>query len=225
MIFIHQKIPIFAKPFISSTMKNYLISLLFILILITMQVKAQETKQKSAGFGIEAGVGYNTMNVTIKKNNGTDSTKSLNQLWMQPCIRVHYDMVLMRFGSNKSLKLKPFVGYYTYGGKLKESSTRIFSFSAIELGTGLSLDVNNRFQITPLLKGHYITKVSERTKTPQDVTKYFKSFGANVGLQLRFKYKRFTVGGEAWMGLTNCMKTSGNSGKENNYRLLIGYEF
>ena len=206
-------------------MKNYLIPLLFILSLTTMNVKAQEKKQKSTGFGIEAGVGYNTMSVTIKQNNGNDSTKSLNQLWMQPCIRVHYDMVLIRFGSNKSLKLKPFIGYYTFGGKLKEGTTRIFSFSAIELGTGLSFDVSNKFHITPLLKAQYITKVSERTKTVQDVTKYFNSFSANVGLQLRFKYKRFTVGGEAWVGLTNCFKTNGNTAKENNYRILIGYEF
>ena len=189
-----------------------------------MDMKAQETKQKSAGFGIEAGVGYNTMNVTIKKNNGTDSTKSLNQMWMQPCIRVHYDFILKHIGAKNSLKLKPFVGYFTYGGKLKEGSIRIFSFSAIELGTGLSFDVNNAFQITPLLKGQYIMKVSERTNTPQDVTKYFTGFAANVGLQFRFKYKRFTIGGEAWLGLTNCFKTNGNTAKENNYRILIGYE-
>jgi len=33
------------------------------------------------------------------------------------------------------------------------------------------------------------------------------------------------VGAEAWFGLTNFYKEEGKTAHENNYRLMIGYEF
>ncbi|MEI6123865.1 MAG: hypothetical protein WCQ95_09555 [Bacteroidota bacterium] len=192
-----------------------------------------QAKPKAVGLGIEAGVGYNSMQTTLKLNTGEDSSATLNHFWMQPCIRLHYDIVLKKFGSNNYLKLKPFAGYYTFGGKLKpdqNGNTDIFAFSSLELGTGISIDINNKFQITPLIKAQYLLSAKHRylriSNIPtSDIKTDYQTLAADAGLQFRFKYHHFTVGAEAWLGISNFSKLPNRTSKENNFRLLIGYEF
>jgi len=214
-------------------MKKQVLLALFFVCIYSFQIKAQETHRKAEGFGIEVGVGCNTMNIKLRSLSRTDSSVSLTHLWMQPCLRLHYDVVLTKIGNTGRLNLKPFIGYYTFGGKVKPDAsgyTEILSFSSIEAGAGITYDIKNLFQITPLIKGQYIIAASERfirdVSVPSaDLKNTTQTFSANAGLQIRFKYHRFTAGAEAWLGLTDFNKSKGSTYKENNYRVLIGYEF
>lgn len=215
-------------------MKRKFFIVLLLANILSFSLIAQETKKSYSGFGIEAGVGYNTMQYTLfQRVGGGDSTASLNVFWLQPCIRLHYDIFVKQLGLNNSMKVKPFLGYYTFGGKAKSDNignNSILAFGTIEAGVGLAFDIKNLFQITPLIKGQYVFSASKRTTgvpapPVQDLKSDFKSFSSNIGLQMRFKYKHFTLGAEGWLGLTNFNKKDGKTAKENNYRLLIGYEF
>jgi hypothetical protein len=214
-------------------MNKHLLVGMLVVILVSFGANAQETKRSATGFGIEAGVGYNTMNLIVIRTNGSDSLVSLNHFWMQPMLRLHYDIMLKQMGLKNNLFLKVFIGYYTFGGKLKpdeSGNTKVLSFGSIEGGAGLCFDINHFFQITPMVKGQYIFSGTERfigskPTTPRDVKDITKSFSSNLGLQFRVKLKHITIGAEGWLGLTNFRKSEGKSAKENNYRLLIGYEF
>jgi len=214
-------------------MNKYFCIFLLLFSIISQPSFAQETKKKGNGFGIVAGAGYNTMNFTINAAKGGDSAVSLHHLWMQPCVRVHYDIYLTRLGTNAILKLKPFLGYYAFGGKQKPADTGnyvIYSFASIEAGGGVAFAIKDMFQITPLLKAGYIMSATRRSMgphqfSPHDVKTEFTSMEASVGLQLRYYIKHITIGAEAWYGLTNFNKAKGKTARENNYRLLVGYEF
>jgi hypothetical protein len=214
-------------------MKKYLLVSVFLLSFISNPLWAQDKKQSAKGFGIEAGVGYNSMNWVITARAGGDSAVTLNHFWLQPCLRLHYDIFLKQIGLKSSLKLKPFVGYYTFGGKLKPDDngyTKIMAFGSIEAGLGLAIDIKDYLQISPMVKAQYIFSAMRRSiefnsRPSQDLKADFNTLSANAGLQIRYKYRHFTLGAEAWLGLTNYYKPEGKSAKENNYRLLLGYEF
>ena len=214
-------------------MKKYLLVSLFILTFFSNPLWAQDKKQSAKGFGIEAGVGYNSMNWLITSHAGNDSSVTLNHFWLQPCLRLHYDIFLRQIGLKSSLKLKPFIGYYTFGGKHKPDdvgNSKILSFGSIEAGIGLAFDINDYLQITPLVKAQYIFSATRRsigipTIPAQDLKADFNTLAANAGLQIRYKFRHFTLGAEGWLGLTNFYKPNGRLAKENNYRLLLGYEF
>jgi hypothetical protein len=214
-------------------MKRHVLVALSFLVFISFDLSAQESGKSGAGLGIEAGVGYNSMKYTLNSLLGGDSAATLNTLWLQPCIRLHYDILLMPLGAKSNLKLKPFLGYYTFGGKHPVDNNEnniIIAFSSIEAGTGLTFDINNVIQITPAIKAQYIISAKERHITPNqngstdDLKANFRNIAANAGIQVRYKYKHFTIGLEAWMGLNNFNKQKGKTAKENNYRFLIGYE-
>ena len=214
-------------------MKKLFYILLFFLTFISFNLIAQEKKKSPAGFGIEAGVGYNSMDIIVLSNTGVDSTVTMNHFWLQPSLRLHYDIRMTAIGLKNNLLLKTLLGYYTFGGKLNPDNygnSIVIALGSIEAGAGLAFDFNHLFQITPMIKGQYIFSASERfiqvtSKTPIDIKKDFKNFSSNAGLQLRFKYKHFTFGAEGWFGLTSFHKAEIHSAKEKNYRLMIGYEF
>ncbi|HOY30646.1 MAG TPA: outer membrane beta-barrel protein [Bacteroidales bacterium] len=215
-------------------MKKQLLLFLCAGFLCLSSLIAQETKKTPAGLGIDAGMGYNMMNLSGKTNSGNDTMVHYNRFWIQPCLRLHYDIRIRDFsGSRNSLKIKTFIGYYTFGGKSKKNDIGeydIVSFSSIEAGAGLAFDLANMFQITPLVKAQYVITATERyireTSIPaskiNDITNLFSY---NAGLQFRFRYKHFTVGIEGWYGLADIHKGTDKKAKENNFRLLIGYEF
>ncbi len=215
-------------------MKKQLLLALFFVFILSFQIKAQETHRKVEGIGIEVGVGYNFMKLHLELTD-LDSTATLNNLWMQPSTRIHYDMMLKQIGKKNSLKLKTFLGYYTFGGKTladAKGNRLILAFGSIEAGAGLTFDFLNRFQLTPLIKAQYIISGKQRhllkdqSGVPtEDIRTDVQNLSANAGLQFRFKYRHFTLGAEAWIGLNDFYKKDGYSAKENNYRVLIGYEF
>ncbi|MCK9612883.1 MAG: hypothetical protein PHR81_08330 [Bacteroidales bacterium] len=194
---------------------------------------AQEAKKTPVGLGIDLGLGYNTMNETIEKDDGSDSTVKYNCLFIQPCFRLHYDIRVKDFGKSNSLKIKTFLGYYAFGGKIKYGGAGlidVITLSSIEAGAGLSLDFIEMFQLSPLFKAQYVvlsTKrfVRENPEPPRDIKADIKPFSYNAGFQFRFKYKHFTIAAEAWLGLVDISKKANESIKENNYRLILGYEF
>lgn len=208
---------------------------LFIIIatISISSLTAQTAKKAPTGLGIDAGVGYNMMNLEGTTNSGADTVVRYKLFWVQPCLRIHYDINVKNFGTSNSLKVKTFVGYYTFGGKVKKSDIGeydIVAFSSIEAGAGITLDFIKMVQVTPMFKAQYVFSANERyireTSTPaKDVMNITNPFSYNAGLQLRFKYKHFTIGIEGWYGLSDIHKDAGKIAKENNFRLLVGYEF
>ncbi len=196
-------------------------------------LNAQNTRKVPTGLGIDAGVGYNMMNLEGKTNSGTDTIVRYNLFWVQPCLRIHYDINVKNFGQSNSLKVKTFISYYTFGGKVKKSDIGeydIVAFSSIEAGAGITLDFIKMFQVSPLFKAQYVFSANERyiretSKPAKDVMSITNLFSYNAGLQFRFKYKHFTVGIEGWYGLSDIHKDADKIAKENNFRLLVGYEF
>jgi hypothetical protein len=215
-------------------MKKHFYITLFFISIISYPLIAQETKKSANGFGIEAGVGYNYLKLNYKVANSNDTSALFNNMWVQPCFRIHYDIKIKQLGVKNILKLKSFIGYYTFGGKHLpdvNSNRIILAFSSIEIGAGLSFDFSNRFQISPLLKAQYIVSAKERHLLSSqlgvpanDIKPDIRDIAANVGLQFRYMYHHFTIGAEAWYGLTNFYKTSGTSAKEINYRVMLGFE-
>ncbi len=218
-------------------MKKQLYFSLILILLVSCSLFGQEKEKKKSGegFGLEVGVGYNSMLLSLKNPAGKDSMADLTDLWLQPCFRLHYDILLKAIGEKSSFKLKPFIGYYTFGGKHPadiNGEKIILAFATIEAGVGLTFDINKWFQVSPLIKAQYIISAKERHLISgqqgvptTDIRTNYNALASNAGLQIRFRYNHFTVGLEGWMGLTNFNKETGKSAKENNYRLLIGYEF
>ncbi len=205
-----------------------------VLLFFVYSLPAQEVRKTPTGLGIDAGIGYNMFVLHGKTMAGNDSTVFLNRFWMQPCLRLHYDIKIKDFGSGKTiLKVKTFLGYYTFGGKAKVSDIGeydIVSLSSVEAGAGLSFDFIEMVQISPLIKGQYVFTASERyiretAKPATDIKDQTNLFSYNFGLQLRFKYRYFTVAAEGWYGLADIHKDKNKTAKENNFRILLGYEF
>lgn len=215
-------------------MNRKIASLIIISLLISSVAYSQDKKKVPAGLGFEAGMGYNMLTLEGKGLSGADTTVHCNSFWMQPSIRLHYDVKVKDFGlKNNSIKLKTFLGYYTFGGKVKVSEAgeyNILSFASIEAGAGPTFDFMDMFQLTPMFKAQYVVSANERyireTSRPAlNIRELTNLFSYNAGLQFRFKYKHFTVGLEGWYGLADIHKDKDKSAKENNFRLLVGYEF
>lgn len=123
----------------------------------------------------------------------------------------------------------------------------IIFFRSIELGINPCFE-KNKIQIGALLKGQYIFAVRNRTYhdpldngimiqdgvmiQERDISNDYKKIAMNSGIKLKYKIiKGFSIAGEAWFGITNLYAHTnyGNEGKlrvtENNYRLLLGYEW
>lgn len=215
-------------------MKKQLLLFLCTVFFCLSSLMAQENKKAPAGLGFEAGMGYNMLTLQGKSLSGNDTTVFYKRFWMQPCIRLHYDIRIKDFSGGKStLKVKTFLGYYAFGGKAKVSDIGeydIVSLSSIEAGAGLSFDIIEMVQISPLIKGQYVFAASERyiretAKPSTDIKEQTNLFSYNAGLQLRFKYKHFTIAAEGWYGLADIHKDKSKTAKENNFRILLGYEF
>lgn len=195
----------------------------------------QEDKKKIREFGIEEGVGYNTASGSMIGNR--------RAFWIQPTARIYYSFALHSFSESKKIKMPIFIGYYTFGGAIRNPvsipedpiSRAIILFRSIEGGINPCFDFN-KIQIGLQLKGQYIFSVKDRTYgdpiwrnghsvEETDVSKGYKTFAMNAGLKLKYKIKKLSIGAEAWYGLTN-LYVRYNNGKliENNYRILLGYE-
>jgi len=145
-------------------MKKNLLLLFIFLNILSYPLLAQKKSKTPTGFGIEAGLGYNTTKLTVKKPSGEDTTFSFIHVWFQPSIRLHYDIKLYQMGVNSVLKLKTLLGYYSFGGKLKpdkSGKSEVLTFGSIEAGVGLAFDVYHMFEITPMIKTQYIFSATD----------------------------------------------------------------
>jgi len=214
-------------------MKRTLFTIFLIIGFYTLPAFCQETKKSPAGLGIEMGLGYNMMGLSTKTDSGTFTT-NYRKMWIQPCIRIHYDIKVRDFDTRGNrLKIKTLLSYYTFGGKAEVSDIgeyNIVSFSSLEAGAGLAFEIINMFQLTPMIKGQYVFAANERyireiRKEPTDIKNQTNLFNYNAGLQFRYRFKHFTIALEGWYGLSDVHKSEAKTARESNYRFLFGYEF
>ena len=120
-------------------------------------------------------------------------------------------------------------------------------FRSIEIGINPCYEKKG-IQVGFLLKAQYIFSVRNKTyydplnngsmvqdgvmMTERDISSDYKKIAMNTGIKLKCKIiKEMFISGEMWFGITNLYSPSsyGDEGKlkvfENNYRLLLGYEF
>lgn len=71
----------------------------------------QEDKKKIKGFGIEEGAGYNTASGSMMGYR--------RAFWIQPTARMYYSFALHSFSESKKIKMPIFIGYYTFGGAVR----------------------------------------------------------------------------------------------------------
>lgn len=226
------------------------IILLFIitgLLNLSFSLFGQEEKKWYNGFGIEGGAGYHTMEQYYGYGDFSNASG------VQPTQKIFYSITLHDFSENRKIKMPVFIGYYPFGGKgtytglylfdpyhLRPTKTITF-FRSVEAGINPCIE-KNKFQFGLLLKGQYIFSAKVRMYMVDglnppfwketDISKDYKTFAMNTGIKLKYKIiKGFSIAGEAWFGITNLYANStyGSNGKlkifENNYRLLLGYEF
>ncbi len=203
-----------------------------------------QTKWHS-GFSLEAGAGYNTFEIVSKIYYfNTTTTFRRTAFAVQPTIRLSYRFSLSKKDSTKFL-LAPFVGYYIFGGK---SSTEVngykdvYKFSSIEAGIIPSMQVYKQFYAGGGIKGQYVFSAKQkyygvlnqpdsepRTWKTKDVSELYYSFACNAGWQLKYRIDKFTIAAEGWYGLSDLFALQIDlvdvRAMENNYRILIGYNF
>ena len=120
-------------------------------------------------------------------------------------------------------------------------------FRSIETGINPCFE-KNKIQIGLLLSAQYIFSARSRAyydpwnngaliqdgvkMEERDISNDYKNFAMNTGIKFKYKIiKGFSIAGEAWFGITNLYAHAnyGDEGKlkvtENNYRILLGYEF
>jgi hypothetical protein len=181
-----------------------------------------------------------------------DDFEHKTAFWVQPSVRIFYSIALHSFSENKKIKMPIFISYYSFGGKTKNNgswgtpdmyqpTTIIDLFRSVEVGINPCIE-KNKFQFGLLLKGQYIFSATERmymvniVNPPYwketDVSNDYKKFAMNTGIKFKWKIiKGFSIAGEAWFGITNLQSYFNNTNEnklrvtENNYRLLLGYEF
>jgi len=216
---------------------------------------AQEVKKSNNGFGIEAGAGYNTTSwkyTNVGEYSSLNFIDYMQAFWVQPTARISYSINLYNLPDSlyKKIKMPIFIGYYTFGGAINNPisiledpiSKNIILFRSIELGINPCFE-KKIFQLGFLFKGQYILSVRNRTYhdpfwnngvtlEESNISSDYKKFAMNTGIKIKCKIvKGLSIACEAWVGITNLYahKSYGSNGKlnvkENNYRLLLGYEF
>ena len=209
---------------------------MFFSFLNTSFLFGQDNEKKNKGFGIEEGAGYNIISGNMMGHRNT--------FWIQPTARLYYSFALHNFSESKKIKMPVFIGYYTFGGATKNISVipedpiskAIIIFHSVEIGINPCLDLD-KIQIGFLLKGQYILSVKDRTYgdpiwrnghsvEEADVSNAYKKMAMNTGVKIKYKIKKMSIGAEAWFGITNLNRYYTNDRlTENNFRILLGYEF
>ncbi|MCB9232330.1 MAG: hypothetical protein H6581_11745 [Bacteroidia bacterium] len=145
---------------------------------------------------------------------------------------------------NLSISLRPFLGYYVFGGKSRiepNGYQDIFLFKSVEAGLIPSLEVNQRFRFSFMLKGQYIIETTARyygtigqpdsiprTWASRDFTPIYSRIAMNTGLRFDYKMGHFFMGMESWVGFTNLNALRSEEFRlgvfEKNLRLCVGFE-
>ncbi len=174
-------------------------------------------------------------------------TSTSDAFSFSPLIRVHYLIPIKKTKNNKKkYEIPVFLGYYSFGGAQSDYPSfqdspkirKTLSFHSAEFGINPSVLLDNCY-IGALIKAQYIFSVKDKVTSKDyepfihDVSEDYKNFAMNIGLNIKYRICKFSVGVETWFGLTN-LYTETNYGPfknwvrsihENNYRLIIGYEF
>jgi hypothetical protein len=227
--------------------KVKLFAILFFCFSFSFAQEMKKEKNILKDLSIEFGVGYGTL--THKYDDKTtldnDTIYRRKEFWTQPTLRISYKILTCSINSYH-FDFSPFVGYYIFGGKSETAPNGykdILYFESIEFGLKTNISQNSHFEISPSIKAQYIFKTEQKyygyLNQPDNVPRewmtqnnddIFKSFAMSFGLNTKYKYKKLTFGIEGWYGISN-LSTIGNDSigilkiRENNYRILVGYEF
>ncbi len=221
-------------------MKKWYIAIVVFIVFSSHLGYAQTFKKFPQGIQIELGGGYNQLFWKIDdefaKKDADRTAFSLT-----PTIRVLYNISL-----SKHIYVSPFLGYNQFGGKNEESPNGYkdeFWFRSLEIGTlifyqankirvGGGLKLNNHLKT---YSKHYGSasdeKGTDRSWTEENWTDEFPTTSYDIGLRMSYRVRsKFQISGDLWFGLSDIIgesifgKTGSASGRENHYRILLGYE-
>lgn len=198
------------------------------------------------GFKPEIGIGYSTARWIVEdsQNGISDTTFRRNRLWTNPSFRLNYSFDLIRINDRINLSLRPFIGYFVFGGRSRvepEGYEDLFRFRSAEVGLIPSLEIDDAFRLSLGLKGQYIFDVEaefygnlgQGAGTPREwrvrnVSRLYSQTAMNIGARFDYKIARFIIGIEGWAGITNLnmLQTAADELRvlENNVRLTAGFD-
>ena len=227
---------------------NKIIKYLLIVNLTIPTIVSGQDHKLFNNFCIEIGPAYNTATWNINIHDQSfdyDTIFRRNKFWITPTLRIKYNFSILKINNNLKLKVSPFIGYNAFGGKSGRGLGGYhdyYLFQSIEIGIQPSLDFKNKVQISCGFKGQYIFNAKAlyygglnqpdsvpRKWLTRDVNDWIADYSINVGIGIRYKIKKLTLGAESWFGLSNIYFSEVDMKSiritENNYRLLIGIEF
>ncbi|CAN5405515.1 hypothetical protein BH11BAC7_BH11BAC7_11410 [soil metagenome] len=167
-----------------------------------------------------------------------------NTFSIQPSVRFSYNISLSKKDTTRFI-VTPFVGYYIFGGKSDTEPNGykdVYLFNSVEAGFIPSIKICNLFQVGVGIKGQYVFSVKQKyygvLNQPDSVPRKWETFDAsefyyshafNAGLQVKYHIKKITISAEGWFGLSNLFSIKSQyvdvRTTENNYRLMVGYNF
>lgn len=215
-------------------------SLIIVFVLINSFFYAQNSLIKN--IGVELGILYPTIShkTHVTDFPQLDTVYKYKSLTIRSTARVYYNLRKSRWGLNL------FLGYASFGGNSKTLSNgykQQIIINAGELGLIPHIRIKEFLRIGIAVKGNYFFRVwgneygmrhqttSDRKWITTDLTDNYTYFGSNAGINITFVHKHIIASTECWFGINNISnsKFSINFGThrahENNYRILIGYEF
>ena len=174
--------------------------------------------------GIYFGFGYNQLFMETEYGNVDRKDFAIT-----PSVRICYKHNLILH-----TKLIYFLGYNEFGGKRKKNvnlnGDEIWLIS-LELGTY----INYNIKFIQFGFGSKLSKILNVKEKYYDLniknyrerywTNYFESYSLNLGVILSFIYSHFNISLETWYGITNLLKNSQTTVRENHFRIMFGYEF
>jgi hypothetical protein len=220
-----------------------MVKLFIIILLLTCTAYGQDKSSENKGIGIEIGVGYNNLFYNYKDNTflNKDISSTRNAFGIQPTARGYYNFLRLKWG------VRAFLGYYNFGGNSETMSNGYkdkYVFKSGELGIIPYIKIKKFLRIGPTFKGQYIFDAlhtyygsandpvgTSREWVTQNANSSFKKWALNAGVNAQYVYKHIIISLESWFGISNLNAIVSDKSigvlkiRENNFRILVGYEF
>jgi len=193
---------------------------LVIIILFSNSIFAQNSSFYN-NFGIETGVGQNTLNWSKYTGILTIGASNIdrNNLYLTSTYRIYYKICFYNH-----ICFQPFLGYHKFGGKSSEDQ---YTFNALEIGLLPQFNYKNiscgiGYKINKIFKARYYYNESVLNRSS-----WFTDYSQNIGLRASYLFNEINISAETWFGFEDLSSGPTKGGKifENHFRLLLGYTF